>query len=105
MPVNKRFFYFLIVVSIVVALFYSILLGLIVFVADLGYFFYLGRNARKLSNPSFGEMRNEPTLPAVQSEPSIQGEGMKIPCKFCNTMIDPAKDKTCPNCGAAVDLT
>ena len=60
MPRNRRFFYFLIIVSIIVALFYSVLIGLIVFVADIVYFFYLGRSVRRSVNRTYGEMPDEP---------------------------------------------
>ncbi|MGA2875596.1 MAG: hypothetical protein ABSE82_08665 [Nitrososphaerales archaeon] len=102
MPRNRRFFYFLIIVSIIVALFYSVLLGLIVFVADIAYFFYLGRSVRRSGNHIYGEMPDEP---AVQRETIIQREVVKIPCKYCKTLMDPVRDKACPNCGAPIDLT
>ena len=105
MPRNRRFFYFLIIVSIIVALFYSVLIGLIVFVADIVYFFYLGRSVRRLGNRTNSETPDEPQKPAVQMETIIQREVVKIPCKYCKTLIDPIRGKTCQNCGAPIDLT
>jgi hypothetical protein len=38
----------------------------------------------------------------AQPEPNVimKEEIVKIPCKFCGTLVDPARDKACPNCGA-----
>jgi hypothetical protein len=40
---------------------------------------------------------------ATQPEPSVvikEEEIVKVPCKFCGTLVDPVRDKACPNCGA-----
>lgn len=105
MPRNRRFFYFLIIVSIIVALFYSILLGLIIFIVDIFYFFYLGRSTRKSMNPTTSGMTDEPEPPSVQNDVTTERDAVKIPCKYCEALVDPVRDKTCPNCGAPVDLT
>jgi hypothetical protein len=97
MKTSKRFFYLLIVISIVVALFYSTLLGLIILVADIGYYFYLGRRARMATLALAGR-----TDAQVSKETIIQKEVVRIPCKYCNTLLDPVNDATCPNCGAPV---
>lgn len=39
----------------------------------------------------------------AQAEPSViikEEEIVKVPCKFCGTLVDPVRDKACPNCGA-----
>ncbi len=102
---SRRFFYFLVIISLIVALFFSILLGLIIFIGDVAYFFYLGRSAKKSGYGSFANVPDQPQEPAAQEETIIERESVKIPCKYCKTLIDPVTDKTCPNCGAPIDLT
>ncbi|MGA1975008.1 MAG: hypothetical protein ABSG92_05170 [Conexivisphaerales archaeon] len=38
----------------------------------------------------------------AEPEPNVvvKEEIVKIPCKFCGTLVDPARDRACPNCGA-----
>ena len=83
---SRRLLYILIIVSLVIVLFVSVILGLIVLVGSLVYFFYRGRSAKGSSSPSFNEMPEEPT---VQRETIIERETVKIPCKYCKTLIDP----------------
>ncbi len=96
---SRRLFYILLVLSLIIALFISVIIGLIVLVADVVYFFYLGRSARKSDDPTLSEMPNEP------QEPAVQREAVKISCKYCKALVDPVRDKVCPNCGAPIDLT
>ena len=88
--------------SLIIALFISVIIGLIVLVADVVYFFYRGKSASKSWDSSVNEMPQES---AIQRETIIQREVVKIPCKYCKTLIDPVRDKVCPNCGAPIDLT
>jgi len=30
----------------------------------------------------------------------VEEEIVKVPCKFCGALVDPVRDKACPNCGA-----
>jgi len=32
----------------------------------------------------------------------VQREVLKVPCKYCRTLLDPIREKKCPNCGAVV---
>ena len=91
--------------SLIIALFISVIIGLVVLVADVVYFFYRGKSAGKSDYAGLNEMPNESQEPAVQRETIIQREVVKIPCKYCKTLIDPLRDKSCPNCGAPIDLT
>ena len=36
----------------------------------------------------------------VQRE--VQREVLKVPCKYCKALLDPIREKKCPNCGAVV---
>jgi len=38
----------------------------------------------------------------LEPEPNVvlKEEIVKVPCKFCGTLVDPARDTACPNCGA-----
>jgi Ca2+/Na+ antiporter len=102
---NRRFLYILIVVSLVIALFVSIILGLIVLVASFVYFFYIGKSAKKSDKPLMSEMSEESQKPAVEKETIIERDVVRIPCKYCKTLVDPVHDKVCPNCGAPIDLS
>lgn len=92
---SRRFFYFLIVVSIIVALFYSTLLGLIILIADIGYYYYLGRGSRRLNQIQVQEANY-----TMQKETTMEKEATKVQCKYCNAFIDPTNNSNCPNCGA-----
>ena len=37
---------------------------------------------------------------APEANVILKEEIVKIPCKFCGTLVDPARDRACPNCGA-----
>jgi len=41
-----------------------------------------------------------PEQTVVQRE--IQREVLRIPCKYCRTLLDPVRDRNCPRCGAVV---
>ncbi|HZY94089.1 MAG TPA: hypothetical protein VFE98_04405 [Candidatus Bathyarchaeia archaeon] len=41
-----------------------------------------------------------PEQTVVQRE--IEREVLRIPCKYCRTLLDPIREKNCPNCGAVV---
>ncbi len=34
----------------------------------------------------------------------IEREVVKIPCKYCGTLVDPVRNEKCPNCGARLYL-
>lgn len=99
-PRSRTLFYFLIILSLVTALFFSILAGLIILIASVAYFSYLNRLAKKSVNPS-QVPEGQPS--AVQKE-TIERDVLKVPCTHCNALVDPSKDKTCPSCGAPVTV-
>ncbi len=37
---------------------------------------------------------------APEANVIVREEIVKVPCKFCGTLVDPIRDKACPNCGA-----
>ncbi|HVP22580.1 MAG TPA: hypothetical protein VMS77_01555 [Conexivisphaerales archaeon] len=37
---------------------------------------------------------------APEANVVVKEEIIKVPCKFCGTLVDPIRDKACPNCGA-----
>jgi len=98
---SRTLFYFLIILSLVTALLFSILAGLVILIASVAYFSYLNRLAKKSVNPS-QVLEAQPF--AVQKETIIQREVLKVPCKYCNALLDPFQDKTCPKCGAPVTV-
>jgi hypothetical protein len=93
MVMSRKFFYLLIFLGIVVALFFSAIVGLAIVVGDVVYFFYYSRRKPlEITTSNFAGNRG----PVMQ-------ERTKLPCKFCGTMLDPANDGKCPNCGAPID--
>jgi len=98
---SRTLFYFLIILSLVTALFFSILAGLIILIASVAYFSYLNRLAKKSANLS---ALPEAQPSSAQKETIIQREVLKVPCKYCNALLDPFQDKTCPKCGAPVTV-
>jgi rubrerythrin len=83
-----------------ITLFISILLGLILLVGVIVYYTWKARTARKFAgSDGIDSVSPQP----VQKETTIiQREVVKIPCKYCGTLVDPVQDQKCPNCGAAV---
>jgi hypothetical protein len=101
---NTKFFYLLIVVSIFVALFISILLGLIVLIGDIFFYFYLGRSARRRGQQSgAGGYSNIGQPEALGVETNSQPVTAQTHCKYCNALLDPTRDRSCPSCGAPVE--
>lgn len=43
--------------------------------------------------------------PTVVKETTvIQKEVLKVPCKYCGTLLDPVRDRYCPSCGSPVKM-
>ena len=101
---NRKFFYLIIVVSIFIALFYSILLGFIVLIGDIVYYFYLGRSARRMVRQGdAGDFSNLGQPEAQGEETNAQPQVAQAHCKYCNALLDPTRDTSCPSCGAPVE--
>lgn len=67
-------------------------------------YFYTCKNCQKwwykdytTQSEDFSRPDTPPPSPAV----IVQKEVLKIPCKYCRTLVDPVLNKTCPSCGAS----
>lgn len=40
--------------------------------------------------------------PTIHKETIIQREIVKVPCKYCGTLVDPVPNNKCPSCGAKI---
>ena len=38
----------------------------------------------------------------TQQQTVVQREVLRIPCRYCKTLLDPIREKTCPHCGSVV---
>ena len=44
----------------------------------------------------------EQTVIQREVQREIQREVLRIPCRYCRTLLDPIREKTCPHCGGVV---
>jgi len=52
----------------------------------------------------FSRSGQEQAPTVVKETTVIQKEVLKVPCKYCGTLLDPVRDRYCPSCGSPVKV-
>jgi len=52
----------------------------------------------------FSRSGNEQTQTMVKETTVIQKEVLKVPCKYCGTLLDPVRERYCTSCGSSVKV-
>lgn len=51
----------------------------------------------------FTRSGQEPVQPTVIQKETVK-EVLRVPCKYCGTLLDPISDRRCPSCGSPVKV-
>src|SRR2546427_1812502 len=63
---------------------------------------FVGSKSYYTEQEDFSSRPQQPTVVQREFQREVQREVLKIPYRYCKTLLDSIREKKCPNCGAVV---